>query len=119
MIKKFSFLFICLLVVACSDKPTISIPDNVLSKEKMAAVMLDVHLLEASMSMTGINRNNIDLAGSSVSLDLDVLKKNNITKKQFDESFNFYSNNPQLLSEVYQMVLNDLSKMQAEVTNKK
>ena len=85
----------------------------------MAAVMVDVHLLEASMNVIGVGEGRINLGTDGAPLDIDVLKKHNITKKQFDESFNFYSNNPQLLSEVYQMVLNDLSKMQAEVTNKK
>jgi len=47
------------------------------------------------------------------------LKKNNITKKQYDDSYNFYTQHPALLNEVYDLVLNDLSKMQAEVTNKK
>ena len=115
MIKKIAFGLVCLLFVACSDRTKITIPDNILSKEKMAAVMVDMHLLEASMNMAGGNPNKIDLAGSSVALNMDVLKKNNITKKQFDESFTFYSNNPQLLSEVYQLVLTELSKMQAEV----
>ena len=119
MPKKFLFVFISLLFAACSGEQKVSIPDSVLSEEKMAAVMLDINLMEASMNITGVHPNRIDLAGSNVPLNLDILKKHNLTKKQFDESFSFYSNNPELLSEVYQIVLNDLSKMQAEVSRKK
>ncbi|NBX87236.1 MAG: DUF4296 domain-containing protein [Bacteroidetes bacterium] len=53
-----------------------------------------------------------------ITIGILYLKKNNITKKQFDESFRFYSLHPKMLSEVYQIVLNNLSKMQAEVNKK-
>lgn len=119
MLKKILSVSICLFFAACSGEKTVSIPDTVLSKEKMADVMVDIHLMEASMNITGVNPSRIDLAGGNVSLNIDILKKHNLTKKQFDESFNFYSNNPELLSEVYQQVLNNLSKLQAEVSNKK
>lgn len=119
MIHKLSILFVCLFLVACSGEPTITIPDTILQKDKMAAVILDMELLEASMNITGVGAGKIDIAGSSISLKMDVLKKNNINKKQFDDSFTFYTNNPKLLSEVYETVLDNLSKMQAELTNKK
>ncbi len=119
MYRNLFYIVIYLLFTACSGTQEIKIPDNVLSKEKMTQVMINIHLMEASMNLTGGNPNKIDLAGSSVPLNIDVLKKNNITKKQFDESFSFYTNNPELLSEIYQNVLNELSKMQAEVSNKK
>ena len=119
MLRKLFYILVYLFFTACSGEQEIKIPDNVLSKDKMAQVMLDIHLMEASMNLTGGNPNKIDLPGSSVPLNIDVLKKNNITKKQFDDSFSFYTNNPELLSEVYQKVLNELSKMQAEVSNKK
>ena len=110
-----------LVMVSCSENKSITIPDEVLPKEKMAAVMVDLHLLEASINVTGVGPRNgdIDFPGKSIPLDIDVLKKNNITKVQFEDSFKFYTNNPQLLSEIYQLVLNDLSKMQAEVSKKK
>ncbi len=117
--RRIIFVFICLVFVACSGEKAVVIPDSVLSKEKMAEVMLDIHLMEASMNISGVNPNTIDLAGSKVPLNIDVLKKHNLTKKQYDESFSFYSNHPELLSQVYQQILNDLSKLQAEVSNKK
>jgi hypothetical protein len=119
MLRKLVLITLYLFFAACSGEQVVKIPDNVLSEDKMAQVMMDMHLMEASMNITGVNPNRIDLAGSNVPLNIDILKKNNITKKQFDDSFTFYSNNPELLSEVYQKVLNELSKMQAEVSNKK
>jgi len=95
----------------------VSIPDNIFPKQKMADVFVDIHLLEASMSL---NSTSVDkITSGNPTPNFDVLKKNNITKKQYDDSYNFYTQHPALLNEVYDLVLNDLSKMQAEVTNKK
>ncbi|MBA3706223.1 MAG: DUF4296 domain-containing protein [Bacteroidetes bacterium] len=117
--KNFIVLFFCVLLFACSDKPEVSIPDTVLSKEKMAEVLVDVHLMEAAINLTPYSPGQIASVGDTVPTTIDVLKKNNINKEQYDESFDFYTKNPKLLSEIYQLVLNDLSKMQAEVMNKK
>jgi hypothetical protein len=106
------FLFGC----ASIDSPE-SLPDSILSEEKMAEVMVDIHLLEATLNSSNFIRDHVVM--NSINPNTDVMKKNNITKKQFDDSFEFYSRNPVLLTEVYQLVLNNLSKMQAEVVNNK
>lgn len=113
---KITLIFLCLLFSACSEKKTESIPDHILSKQKMAEVMLDIHLLEASISLNVTNVDKYTIGNPTP--NFDVLKKNNITKKQYDESFDYYTQHPALLNEVYQEVLNELSKMQAEVMNK-
>ena len=97
-----------------SEEKGISIPATTLSKEKMVGLMLDIHISEATMNMTPINRNVSDkpLPG------IDVLKKNSISKEQFDESFIFYTKHPILLNEIYDEVMDSLSKMQAEVISK-
>ena len=116
--KKFFTIFCITLFCACTsieERP--SIPDSVLSQEKMAEVMVDVHLLEAALNVSAYSKDQI--VASPIIPNSDVLKKNDVTKKQYEESFAFYSKNPLLLTEVYQIVLNNLSKMQAEVMNKK
>jgi len=80
---------------------------------------MDVHLLEASLNTNAYNPQKVATNGTVAVITEDILKKNQITKAQYDESFQFYSNHPKLLSEVYEMVLNDLSKLQAEVVSGK
>ncbi|MBI5541329.1 MAG: DUF4296 domain-containing protein [Bacteroidia bacterium] len=91
------------------------IPDTVLSKNKMAALMVDVQLMEAAMN-TNIMKTEFSPATPP---NTNILKKHGISKKQFDESFEYYAQHPELFAEIYQLVLDDLSKMQAEVMNKK
>lgn len=107
-----------ILLISCSSKEKqVSIPDDILSKEKMAEVLVDVHLLEASLNISTYSRDQVVM--NNINPNSDILKKNAISKKKYDDSFSFYSKNPSLLTEVYQLVLNSLSKMQAEVMAKK
>lgn len=117
MIKKTTFFFACLFLFACSEKKKEEIPSSVLPTEKMAEVMMDVHLLEATMTLNTYNADR--LANGNAAPPIDIFSKHKITKKQYQESFSYYSKHPDLLNEVYATVLEDLSKMQAEVMNKK
>ncbi len=117
MKKYFPFFFSCFFLLACSNNEQPSIPNSVLPKEQMAQIMVDVHLMEASMNLAMYSPEKI--ITTKQKLNANIFKKNNISKKQFDDSFDFYSKNQELLTEVYQLVLDNLSKMQAEEMNKK
>lgn len=119
--RKIFFILAIVILSGCSSTDSTSIPDTVLSQEQMAKVMVDVHLLEATMNMNVPNPNNpsITLPGNNLIPNADIFKKHNITKQQYDDSFFYYTQHPQLLVDIYQLVLNDLSKMQAEVMNQK
>ena len=117
MIKKTAFIFICFVLFSCSEQKKETMPVDVLSKQKMAEVMMDVHLLEAAMN---INTYRFDpkIKGNSEAT-FDVFSKNKITKKTYDDSFNYYTLHPEQLTEIYQIVLENLSKMQAKVMSRK
>lgn len=115
MIKNISIILICFFFFACSKSPEAKIPDTVLPKEKMAELMLDIQLYESAMSVSLFKEENVLLEIPKT----NILKKHGLNKKQYDESFEFYSQHPNLFSEVYAIVLNDLSRMQAEIKNGK
>jgi uncharacterized membrane protein len=117
MKKLFSVFFVVIFFGCSSIDSPVTIPDDILSKEKMAEIMVDIHLLEATLNISTYSKDHVVM--NTINPNSDILKKNNITKQQFEESFEFYSQNPVLLTEVYQLVLNNLSKMQAEVMNNK
>ncbi len=82
--------------------------------------MVDIHLLEATINLNGGNTSKISAIKNDTAIyKMDVFKKHNISKEQYKESFYFYTQHPEFFTEVYQLILNNLSKMQAEVTNKK
>jgi hypothetical protein len=115
MMKNISIILLCFFFFACSKSPEAKIPDTVLSKEKMAELMLDIQLYESTLSISLYKEENVVLEIPKT----NILKKHGVSKKQYDESFDYYSHHPDVFAEVYTSVLNDLSRMQAEVKNGK
>lgn len=109
MIKKAFFVLISFLFFACSGEQK-EIPDSVLSKEKMAEVMVDIHLVEAALNL------NAGKQEVREKLNFDIYKKHNITKEEYQKSYVYYTENPEALTEVYDIVLKELSKLQASAT---
>ena len=79
--------------------------------------MLDVHLLESAMNLNTYNTNGTTTQNSSPVFD--VFAKHKVTKKQYNQSFQYYTQHPDLLTAIYQLVLDNLSKLQAQVMNRK
>ncbi len=114
--KKNSIAIILLTLFACNDR-VVSIPDNVLSREKMTSVMVDVQLVEAALSVNQLKGD--DAKKTAINYYDSVLKQHNISREEFDVSFKYYAEHPGLLEQIYEDVLNELSKKQAEVGNER
>ncbi len=113
--QQYCILLFITLMSACANEPIEEKPTSVLSSKKMAEILLDVQLLEASLN---INRYPIDTSSSSPTAPtLEIFEKNNITPQQFRESMRYYSNHLDTLNYIYELVLNDLSKLKARVEN--
>ncbi len=117
MIRKATLIFTCLLLFACAEEKKEVIPSDIIPKQKMADIMLDVHLLEAAMSLNTFRTDMVSNGNPTPAFD--VFGKNKITEEQYNESFEYYAQHPEQLNEIYQLVMENLSKMQAEVMNKK
>lgn len=104
-----------LFIFSCS-KPKQDIPDYVLQKDKMKEVMVDVNLLESTLNLNLINGKKLQDAAN---MKRDLFQNHGTTQQQYDTSIYFYSHHPEIFKEVYDGVLQDLSKMQAEEATKK
>lgn len=119
-ISRFLYVIIIYLLIgttiSCKEKEEIKVPDNILSKEKMTNVLTDFHIMEAAMNLNLMQDGNFsrDTIGFYT-----IFSNNKITKAEYKESFEFYSAHPELLNEIYEGVLTELSKKQAEVNKKK
>lgn len=104
------------LASSCGEQEKqIVIPSDVLAKEKMAEVLTDIHITEAEA-----NLRTLPDSSSTEKLSFQkVFEKNKITKEQYEKSLTFYIDHPVLLNEVYEKVLNELSKMQGEAAKSK
>ena len=81
MIKNFSIFLFCIFLFSCAKNPEAKIPDNILPKEKMAELMLDIQLYESSMTVSLLKDENTPLEIPKT----DILKKHGLSKKQYDD----------------------------------
>jgi hypothetical protein len=107
--------FVVLFIFSCADP--VVIPENVLSKEKMALILTDVQEAEAQIQSLSLERNDSTKA-IAYGYYKSIFEKHKITPEKFRESFDFYANNLGILDKIYDEVIVNLSKAQAEAGNK-
>lgn len=105
-------LFSIALLLGC-HKGEGKIPEDILPKNKMVAVLVDVHLARAAFDFSVIQGDSIT---RTAYYDY-IYKIHNVSKKNFTKSFSYYTEHFELMEKVYQEVIIELSKKQAEKTN--
>src|ERR1043165_6193679 len=108
--KKFftplTFALAIFLFISCSSK-TDTIPSKVIPKDKMADILVDVHLAEASAENRGLNSPQINLL-MAAKYD-SLFQKHKTTFAQFKSSYEYYLVHPDELSEIYSQVITKLT----------
>ena len=107
-----NFYTVCFILLFCScnqTKTEIKIPANVLDKERFSKLICDFTLAEAAASIN--IKNAIGNKSDSV-YSFNPLFDNGIDRKTFDTTVYFYSHNPKLFKEVYELSLEKLSRLQ-------
>lgn len=108
--KKIILSLITLVFFSACSKKEIAIPENVLMQKEMSAILTDVHI--AQSALTNVGRVDSSIYSMNDYLDY-ILKQHKTDKKNFLVSLKFYSDNPEMLQEVYDSVLTNLSRVEA------
>lgn len=88
-------------------------PADVMSKTKFTEVLTDVQLLEATMKQRFIREEDPKVL-YAVYYD-QVFKKHEISKDEFVDSFNYWSDRDEEMKEVYDKVIENLARMSEPV----
>jgi hypothetical protein len=93
-----------ILAFACVKKS--EIPENIISKQDMSTLMVDIHLLESKVS-------NLNLPTDSAmqvyrKFEKEIFEKHDTDSLQYAESVRFYSMNPELYHDIYEIVVDTL-----------
>jgi len=104
--RAFLSIILVLFLVACSgvDKP--SKPKNLIPKDKMVHVLIDVSLLS---SARGVNKNKLEKEGFTT--ENYIYKKHNIDSIQFAESSAYYAYDTKVNTDIYKRVEDSLNKL--------
>jgi hypothetical protein len=111
----FKEILIALCLVMCvSCRPTLdendAPPDYILEEGVFIKVLTDCYLGEGA---AGINVKNVTGEKFDSAYLFNPFKDNNISKQQFDTTIAWYSSHPQRLKEVYNKLLENLSRILA------
>ncbi len=118
MIKKIAMIVFVLLIAGCSSKDKkVHIPATIINQEQMVPVLVDFHLAEAAIQRAKMDGRDVNMLSNFYYASL--LKKHHITRKKFNESLLFYSNNLKELENIYKDVVTELSKAQSKVASRK
>jgi len=108
------FMFFVLIFSSCVKK-SVEIPKGVLTREELVPVLVDIHLGQAAV---GIQQARDSMRFSMADYSAYIFRAHHITKDQYAQSLSFYSNHPEMLNDIYQEVINELSRKQSEAERK-
>ena len=91
--------FVLLLVIACGRGDRV--PDNVLPREKMEAVLWDMIQADEFLKDFVLNKDTtLNDTLESIRLYERVFRFHEVDRQTFDSSFNFYRTHPKLMKEI-------------------
>lgn len=105
---KIATLICAALLVACSD-----VPSYVIKPDKMAALMADIRIADAVISVQHTEYNTSE---SQLALRNAVLERHGVTSEQFDTSLIWYGKNMPVYQEVTKQTIDILEKRLKQVS---
>lgn len=105
---------IFLLLLGCNYSEKKKLPENIIPEKQLIPILVDIHFADATLSVLHFDKKNARYKPENY-YNI-VLKKHGIDRKKFDESIEYYSKNPEELDIIYDKVLNEFSKLKANLT---
>lgn len=115
-INNYILIGLTALIIQSCSAPKVTIPNDVLSKENMVAILTDIHLAESAVTLKFTNKDTSMLQAAEY--NNFIFKNHKTTKEQFNKSYDFYVAHPDILNKIYDDVLTELSKKQGEAAKK-
>lgn len=103
--RRFIFLLFPFFL-SCSDEKTI----NLVPEEKMAAVLLDIHLLEGKVNEMHLGSVDSSLVVYNY-LEKKIFKKHQIDSAAFNQCLAAYLREPKQFKRLYQKVTNQINSL--------
>ncbi len=100
-IRLYSIIFLLgILLTSCYNEKKIHKPENLIEQEKMAIIISDFTLLEATMNTVAANKALVDST-----LKVNLFEEHKISTEQFNESLLYYSKKPEEMKAIQEQVI--------------
>lgn len=104
--KKIYFLLV-LFFYSCSDSTQMETKELIISEEKFIVMLEEIHMFEAGYQLE--RTSDLKSAENNLSLNYrELFKKHNVSSSDFKKCMEYYSNNPEKLSQIYSEILENL-----------
>lgn len=110
--KNILLSLIILSLFSCSENKSQLMSIDVIDKTSFVRILEEVHLIEAEYQLTKIDKKEKS-ANKLINDYTKLYSKFEITKLQFENTMNYYSNHSEELEGIYDEVLNNLKKRQS------
>lgn len=100
-----------IVITSCNKKGEHDIPNDIFSRDSMVTVMAKIHIAEALLNQYGSQTSQIDFKAAYLQ---KLILENGIDTARFNKSFDYYASHPDLFAGVYEDVINEISRQQAE-----
>lgn len=101
---KYIFLTVLVILGACAAKEQ---PEDLIEKEKMVKLLMEIHLLEAKMTQVPVEPSDSAVVVYNHFEKL-LFEEFDITKDQYETSFNYYVDNTAEFEKIYNAVVDSL-----------
>ena len=109
--KNIYFLFL-LILFSCSEKQNTD--ENIISKEKFTNILEKIHLVESEFQLNKIN--NTERYKNKLSSDYqEIFSEYNVSKTDFENTLQYYSERPELLENMYEEILSNLKEKRTQL----
>ena len=99
------------MLFACKKQE--AVPENLIDKELMTEILVDIHLLEARIDHLDIPRDSSEMLYKAFEYDL-LVNQYQVDTALYYESFKYYTNHLSNFTDVYDEVLKSMEKKQKE-----
>lgn len=114
-INVIGFFLLALLAFSCGDdKERRPKPDQFIEQEEMIELLKKIQIVEARYQRR-LFTPRTELKQKTLEHYTKLFKKEGVTLEQFQASFDYYKEDPEQLSDIYNKVIEELTKEQAEV----
>jgi len=114
--KKLVFGALLYVLASCHGDNSVRVPAGIISPDSMVQVLTDVHIFQATLQLGYFKSDSVQVTAKAFD---DILKKHHLTQGEYSKCLEYYCYHPDLFDDIYEKVLNNISKQKAELLGKK